>query len=192
MLLTSLKGFTNLQQVSSERDIVEVNTEDAAFDNLRKEIEQVIKFSVLDENVIADNVIDFINFTRNATQRQGYEFEGIFVGAKANSTNQTMNITVLNFLGENSINFTIRLNTSTVQINSSILKDYNFTHSNFTFTAGDNYNLTINLPGKEYEKNITIDTRGNADVYVGFYDIALISSRATHKRTFQQTVRIPR
>lgn len=193
VVLVTMKAFINLQQISSEKDILDVSLEDLAFRNIKTEIETVIKISLQDENMITDNTIDFVNFTRNGTMRVGNELNGVFVGVKANATNQTMNITVLNFLREDNVNFTIRLNTSTVQINSTALSDFNRWTNNFTFTAGELYNLTLNYttPSTSYEKNITLETRGR-DIYVGFFDFDYISPKATHRALFQQTFKIPR
>lgn len=193
-VLVTMKAFVNLQQISSEKDILDVSLDDLVFKNIKGELETVIKISIQDENATTDNAIDFINFTRNGTMHTSNQLNGVFVGAKVNSTTQLMNITVLNFIGQNNVNFTIRLNTSTPQINSTSLNDFTPWNNNFTFTAGDKYNLTINytLSYTSYEKNITVETRGGRDIYVGFFDIELVSQKATHKTLFQQTVRIPR
>ncbi len=193
-VLVSMKALVNLQQISSERDILDVSLEDLVFKNIKSEIETVIKISVHDENATTDNAINFINFTRNGTMRTGNQLNGIFVGTRANTTTERMNITVLNFLSEDNVNFTIRLNTSTVQINSTSLNDFNSWNNDFTFTAGDKYNLTINYttPATSYGKNISVETRGGRDIYVGFFDFELVSQRATHRASFQQTFRIPR
>lgn len=192
MLLVSLKAYVNLQQITNQKDILEVNLEGLVFRNIANEISQVIKYSAIDSNHVSDNAIDFINFTRSGMQRQGYNLQGVFVGAKANSTNQTMNITVLNFRGENNLNFTIKLNTPSPQINSTTLGDFNYWTNNLTFTPGNTYNLTISLPDKGYEQNITVETRGNKDIYVGFYDFTLNTGNADHRKIFQQTIKFPK
>ncbi|MBI2545442.1 MAG: hypothetical protein HYW22_02515 [Candidatus Aenigmarchaeota archaeon] len=191
-VLISLKAYVNLQQISNQRDILNVNLDNLVFQNIVNEITNVLKYSSLTPNVMSDNAVDFINFTRNGTQHEGYTLNGIFVGAKVNSTNQTMNITVLNFRNENGVNFTVKLNTSSPQINYTTLNDFNLWTNNFTFTKGDTYNLTISLPDKGYEQNITIQTKENKDVYVGFYDFKLSTENAVYRKIFQQTFKIPK
>lgn len=189
-LLVSLKAYTNIQEITTEKDILDASQESSMFSNIIKETTQATSFSVLNSSVISDNSIDFINFTRNGTMRQGDSFRGIFVGAKANSTNQTMNITVLSFLGEQSVNFTIKLNNGTIITNSTTLNDSNIWNNNFTFAAGGTYNLTVDLPDKNYEQNITVKTKNNQDVYVGFYDFNLTTIRAVHRNIFQESFKI--
>ena len=191
-LLVSLKAYVNLQQITNQRDILEVNLDGLVFQNIQNEISQVVKYSALDPNHVSDNAIDFINFTRIGMQRQGYNLNGVFIGARVNSTTQLMNITVLNFRGENNLNFTIKLNTSSPQINSTTLNDFNYWTNNFTFTPGDTYNLTLSLPENGYEKNITVETRGNKDIYVAFYDFSLNTENAVHKKILQDTIKFPK
>lgn len=189
-VLVALKAFSTASQVTSERDILDVSLEDLAFKNMENEVKQIIVISSTTPNSITDNAIDFINFTRTGSKAQSLDLTALFVGVLANSTNQTMNITVFQFLRETNLNVTIRLNTSSEQTNSTLLNDSGIWTSNFTFIRGDGYNLTISLPGKSYQENVTFKTRGNKDVYVGFYDIRLDSQRATHISKFNQAVKI--
>lgn len=190
-ILVALRAFATISQVTAEREILDVSVEDLAFRNIENEMEQVIGTVVLSPINMSDNMIDFINFTRVGANAHGLDFTALFVSSLANSTNETINITVFQFLRETNLNVTVRLNTSTVQSNRSVTNDSQVFLSNFTFTRGGVYNLTVTFPDEGYVENITIRTRSNRDTYTVFYDIKLTSERATHVKKLQQGVRIP-
>ncbi len=190
-ILVALRAFTTISQVTSEREILDVSVEDLAFKNIENELKQLVGTAVLSPVNMTDSVIDFINFTRRGVNGRGLDLTAIFVGALANSTNQTINITVFQFLRETNLNVTVELNTSTIQANRSLMNDTQAFMSNFTFTRGEIYNITVTFPDKGYEENITIKTRTNRDTYAAFYDISVNSERAAHVKKFKQEVRIP-
>lgn len=189
-ILVALRAFTTISQITSEREILDVSVEDLTFKNIENEMEQVMGAVALSPVNMTDNIIDFINFTREGTENQGLDLTALFVSALANSTNQTINITVFQFLRETNLNVTVELNTSTIQANRSVMNDSQIFMSNFTFTRGEIYNLTVTFPDGGYEENITVRTRSNRDTYTVFYDIRLDSERATHISKFQQEVRV--
>lgn len=189
-VLIALRGYSTVSQITTEREILDVSLEDLAFKNVDNDIKKIVVISSSSPNRISDNAIDFLNFTRIGTSGHTYDFRAIFVGVLANSTNETMNITVFNFLSENNLNFTIELNTSPVQRNSTFLNDSGVWSSNFSFTRGGTYDLTFTLPDKSYVENITVQTRGGKDTYTSFFDISLITMRATHNDKFQQRAKI--
>ena len=189
-VLVALKGFAVVQQISSEREILDVSLENLAFRNIDDEVRRIIGISASTPRNISDNSIDFLNFTRTGSYGHSLDFRTLFIGVLANSTNQTMNITVLQFLRESNLNVTIKLNTSSVQTNSTLLNDSGIWINNFTFTAGQGYNLTVTLPDKNYEENITVDTKTSKDTYTGFFDLRLISGRAVYRSTFQQGTKV--
>lgn len=190
-ILVALRTFTTISQITAERDILDVSVEDLMFKNIENEIKQAIVAASLNPVNMTDNMVDFLNFTRVGVNAHGLDFTALFAGALANSTNQTMNITVFQFLRETNLNVTVQLNTSTLQSNRSLMNDSQFFLSNFTFTRGEQYNLTVTFPDKGYVENITVRTRGNKDTYTVLYDIKLISDRATHVSKFRQEVRLP-
>jgi len=190
-VLVTLSAFSRVSQITSERDILDVSLEELIFKNIKTEVEQIISASTSTPRNITDTAIDFLNMTRTGSGSHSQDFIALFVGTLANSTNQTMNITVFQFLRETNLNVTIELNSSPVQTNSTLLNDGGIWHNNFSFTRGDHYNLTVTLPDKSYVQNITIKTKGNKDTYTGFYDIQLLTPRATHASQFQQEVKIP-
>ena len=189
-LLVALRGFATVQQISSEREILDVLLEDLVFKNVENEVDEIIPVSADTPRILSDNSIDFLNFTRRGNDGHSFDFRVLFVGVLANSTNQTMNITVFQFLRENNLNVTIRLNTSTEQTNRTLLNDSGIWINNFTFTRGEAYNLTLWLPDEDYQENITFQTRGGKDTYTGFFDLRLFSERAEHRSRFSQTVKI--
>lgn len=189
-ILVALRGYATVQQISSEREILDISLEDLAFKNIENEVKQIIVISADTPRNMSDNAIDFLNFTRRGSDGHSLDFRVLFVGVLANATNQTMNITVFQFLRENSLNVTIKLNTSTIQTNTTSLNDGNIWVNNFTFTAGQGYNLTVTLPDKSYEENVTVETKSSKDTYTGFFDLRLVSGRADHVSKFQQKVKI--
>lgn len=189
-ILVALKSFAVVQQISSEREILDISVEDLIFKNTENEVKEVIPISANYPRNISDNSIDFLNFTRTVVTGRSLDLTALFVGVLANQTNQTMNITVFQFLRESNLNVTIRLNTSTEQTNSTLLNDSGVWINNFTFTRGEGYNLTIILPDKNYQENITVETKSNKDTYTGFFDLRLISGRAEHFSKFQRGIKI--
>ncbi len=189
-VLVALKGYSIVSQITTEREILDVSLETLEFENIDNEVKKVAVISASTPNNMSNNAIGFLNFTRRITSGHTNDLRVLFVGALANSTNQTMNITVFNFLRENDLNITITLNTSPQQRNSTFLDDGDTWYNNFTFTRGETYDLTISLPDKSYQENITVRTRGNKDDYTAFYDLSLVTPRATHASKFQQRIKI--
>ena len=188
--LVALRAFITVQQISSERDILEVSLEDSTFTNIENEVKQVIRISSNSPGTISNNAIDFLNFTRRGSQGRSLDLTTLFVGVLANSTNQTMNITVFQFLRESNLNVTIRLNSSTEQRNSTLLNDGDIWLNNFSFTPGQTFILTVTLPSKNYLENIIVETKSDKSTYTGFYDLKVISKRATHASKFQQGIKL--
>jgi hypothetical protein len=189
-VLVALRGYSVVQQISAEKEILDISLENLAFKNIETEVKQLPIILANGPRNITDNSIDFLNFTRIGSDGHSLDFRSLFVGVLANSTNQTMNITIFQFLRESNLNVTIRLNTSTEQTNTTLLNDSAIWINNFTFTAGGKYNLTLILPDKNYQENITIETKTNKDTYTAFFDLRLLTERATHINRFQQGIKI--
>ena len=116
-ILVALRGFAAVQQISSERDILDVSLENLAFRNIDDEVRRIIGISASTPRNISDNSIDFLNFTRSGSYGHSLDFRVLFVGVLANSTNQTMNITVFQFLRE-----TLQASTIEKALNLAIFK----------------------------------------------------------------------
>ena len=188
-VLVTLRAYSSIQHITSEREILDISQEELAFKNVQNEVNELIDFSSNTPSLISTNSIDFLNFTRTGESSHAFDFRSMFVGVLANSTNQTMNITLFQLLRETSLNVTINLSTSPVQTNSTLLNDGGIWINNFTYTAGQTYNLTLNFPTKNYIQNITIKTK-NKDTYTGFYNLTVISDRAVHTNVLQETVKV--
>jgi len=84
----------------------------------------------------------------------------------------------------------IYINGTGSEVKSSGMADSTRWDTNFSITQGDNYILTVSY-NETYEENVTIATKSNESVYVGFFDITLIGSKTTHKDKFQKSYTLP-
>ncbi len=76
-----------------------------------------------------------------------------------------------------------------VYLNTTYLDEYNKWDTNFTITQGQNYVLTVNYDNNQ--ENISIGTKVNKSIYVGFFDITLTGSTTTYKDKFQKNYTLP-
>lgn len=189
-VLVALKGFSVVSQVSSERAILDISLEDLAFKNVGDEAKNLLDVNIAYPRNVTTNSIDFLQFMRNGSYSHGTEIKILYVNALANSTNSTINITVFNYLKENNLNVSIKLNTSSVQINSSLLNDGSLFVSNFSYTPGQTFNLTIQIPSDNYEQNVSVETKNNKDTFTSFFDIRFVTERASHFQKIEQNVKI--
>jgi hypothetical protein len=183
--LAILKGTTTLKSIVKQREVLETSLEYETFQNLVNEFVKALDFSIYEPENITRNVFDFGNFSRYKMKEHSIDFLFFYVGCLANSTTQQMNITVVNLLGE-TIDVSLELNTSIPQTDSqNNIVDASSWTTNFSFIPGENYKLTVNYA--TYTQDVTIKTKTNKDVYVGFYDISLKTSEAIHKKKFQES-----
>lgn len=187
--LVILRFNAGTQSTEAELKTLNSKFEGKIFDNLVEELKNSEEFSYYDQNKIVTNVFDFANFTKSKMNEHGLSFEFLYVDTLANSSSSKMNITLINFLNK-MINATLILNSTPQQKYSrnNIVESSNWS-INFTFNPGTIYLLTLNYTYQSLISNITeemiIKTRSDKIVYVGFFDIGLISSEATHKSKFQ-------
>jgi hypothetical protein len=183
--LVILKGTTTLRGVTKQREVLEASLEYETFQNLVNEFVKALDFSIYQPENITTNIFDFGNFSRYKMKEHSIDFLFFYVGCLVNSTTQQMNVTVVNLLGE-TIDVSLELNTSTPQTDSqNDIVDASSWTTSFSFTPGENYNLTVNYA--TYTQEITIETETSKDVYVGFYDISLKTPEAIHKKKFQES-----
>jgi hypothetical protein len=177
---------SNLTNIIQEKRGLEARFEREFFTNIGNEFVKVIEISYHQPTNITNNVFDFGNFTRKKMKERSLDFDFFFVGSitPSDSGNVTLNVTVINLLNK-PINATLKLNSSS-PANYSEIVDSSQWSTNYSLTQGNNYILTIGYNGT-YEENITINTRINQSVYVGFFDISLIGSKATYKDNFQKS-----
>lgn len=188
--LIILVTSSNLTNIIQEKRELEGRFERDFFINIVDELVKAIEISYHQSSNITNNVFDFGNFTRKKIKERLLDFEFLFVGSITPSENGsvTMNVTVVNLLNE-PINATLQLNSST-PVNFSEIVDYGYWDTNYSITQGNNYILTVGY-NQTYEENVTIETKANKSVYVGFFDITLIGSKTTHKDKFQKSYTLP-
>ena len=153
------------------------------FTNIVAEFNKTMDLSVYEGIGVTSNVYDFGNFTKDNMIEHSLDLKLVFVGLVANRTTGFMNISVVNLYGS-SISATLTLNDS--QSNTSSVADYGRWDTNFTFTAGKDYILTVTYDSTR--NNMTIETKTNKDVYVGYFDISLESPSSIHRTKYQKSM----
>lgn len=185
--LVVLKISMRAPTIEEELKMLDVVMESDIANNLRQELENSAKFSIDVKENITTNVFDFANFTERRASEHSLEFKLFFVGSLANVSNNYLNVSVINMLNE-PINVSLNLNDgSAIKTNEMI--DSTRWDTNFTFTPGTNYNLTVSY-NSIYTENVTIKTKNNKDIYVGFFDTTLQTSEAVYKNKVQDTYKL--
>jgi hypothetical protein len=84
-----------------------------------------------------------------------------------------------------------QISTDYIQIivSADTLQDSSCWDTDFTFTQGNDYTLMVTYDS--IQENITIGTKVNQGIYVGFFDITLIGSETTYKDKFQKNYTLP-
>jgi len=181
--LVILKVVSRSSSVMEEIKTLKVRFEGDIFSNLLAEFNRTMDFSFYEPLNITKNVHDFGNFTKRKMVEHSLDLKFVFVGSLANRTIGYMNVSVVNLFGYN-INATLTLNDS--QTNTSTVVDYGRWDTNFTITPGSDYILTVTYDSTI--NNVTIETKSNKDVYVGFFDVSLESSDAIHRSEYQKSI----
>ena len=173
--------------IEEQISLMDIVMENSITSNLMHELENSAKFSVDQEDSIATNVFDFANFTERKAGEHGLEFSFLFVGSYANVTSTYLNVSVLNMKNE-PIDVTLNLNDGSSAENGQI-SDNSMWETYFSFVPGDNYNLTISY-NSTYTQNITIKTKNNKDIYVGFFDMTFQNPNAVYTNRTQDTYKL--
>jgi len=185
--LIVLKLNMKSPSIEEQLRLIDATMENSIASNFMTEIENSAKFSVDQKSSINNNVFDFANFTERKSGEHGLEFLFLFVGSYANVSNNYLNVSVINMLN-GPIGVTLNLNDgSSSQTNNMI--DNTKWDTSFTFTPGTNYNLTVSY-NSTYTQNVTIKTKNNKDIYVGFFDITLQTSGAVYTNKTQDTYKL--
>jgi hypothetical protein len=187
--LLILRFSVGTPSIEKELESLRSKFEEKIFDNIVEELKKSEEFSYYEQDKIVSNVFNFANFTRRKMNERGLDFEFLYVGTLANNSNNQMNITIINFLNK-AIDATLILNSTPQQTDSkNNIGDGSTWNTNFSFTPGTEYLLTLNYTYSTLTTNVTeeiiIKTKSDKNVYVGFFDIELKSSEATHKNKFQ-------
>jgi CRISPR/Cas system-associated exonuclease Cas4 (RecB family) len=192
VILVILKTGVNIPDIMQKNRELEGKFEHDFFVNVVDELTKTIDISYHQSNNITNNVYDFANFTRKKMTERLQNFQFLYVSSitPKSSGSATMNISMINLLNK-PINVTIQINTSPVlSSNRDNILDKSRWDTNFTITQGNNYILTVGYNGT-YSENITIQTKVNQPVYIGFFDVALTGSKTTYKDKFQKSYTLP-
>jgi hypothetical protein len=192
VILVILKTGVNIPDIMQKNRELEGKFEHDFFVNVVDELTKTIDISYHQSNNITNNVYDFANFTRKKMTERLQNFQFLYVSSitPKSSGSATMNISMINLLNK-PINVTIQINTSPVlSSNRDNILDKSRWDTNFTITQGNNYILTVGYNGT-YSENITIQTKVNKSIYVGFFDITLTGSKTTYKDKFQKSYTLP-
>lgn len=177
-----LKIAIKTPTTEEQQKLMEITMENDIASNLREELENSARFSIDQKENITRNVFDFANFTERRAAEHGLEFEFLFAGSYANVSNNYLNVSVINMMNE-PINASLNLNGT---VKTSEMGDSTRWDTNFTFTPGSLYVLTVEY-NSTYVDNVTIKTKHNKDIYVGFFDAVLKTSDATYTSKIQET-----
>jgi hypothetical protein len=140
VILVLLRTSINLPDILQREKEVKSRFEKEFFLNIVDELVKVIDISYHQSNNITNNVFDFANFTRKKMTERILGFEFLYVGALANVTSQQINVTLVNLLNK-PINATLDLNGTSDNQNN--IEDASSWATNFTFSPGSDYVLTV-------------------------------------------------
>jgi hypothetical protein len=180
-----LKIAIKTPTTEEQQKLMEITMENDIASNFMEELENSARFSIDQKENITRNVFDFANFTEQRAAEHSLEFEFLFVGSYANVSNNYLNVSVINMLNE-PINASLNLNGT---VKTSEMGDNTRWDTNFTFTPGSLYVLTV-VYNSTYVDNVTIKTKNNKDIYVGFFDSTLKTSEATYTSKTQETYKL--
>ena len=190
IILVLLKTGINLPDILQREKELKSRFEKEFFLNIVDELVKVIDISYHQSSNITNNVFDFGNFTRKRMTERVQSFNFLFVGiiTPASQGSATMNVTYINLLSK-PINATLQLD-SYKPVNYSEMLDSTSWTTNYSITQGQTYDLIIGYNGT-YSENVTIGTKINQSVYIGFFDITLNGSETTYKDKFQKNYTLP-
>jgi len=177
-----------------ERESLEVRFEHDIFENIANEFNSTLRFSNYEPENITTNVFDFANFTERKMMGHSMDFTFLYVGALCNRTTNKIDISLVNMLGS-TIDANVSLDDGQSNATSNIV-NYERWDSNFTITPGTEYklNLTYNSTAGDATtrtiESITVKTKKNKDIYVGFFYVSLESEDATHTGKYQKKINI--
>jgi hypothetical protein len=137
------------------------------FENIFNEIKNSIYFSYDNFDSMILDSYDFLNFSQKIANQKSMNFESLILILKADGTNK-INVTAINFLSDN---LQLNLTLNTTQNSIVILPLYSVNSTNFTYTAGNTYTLTIQY--ENIQRSVDIETKANKQIYLAYVDISL-------------------
>lgn len=180
-----LKLTMTAPNADEEKRLIDILIENDIASNMREELQNSARFSIDHKESITTNVFNFANFTETKAAEHSLNLKFIFVGCLANTSNNYLNVSVINMLNQ-PISASLNLEGT---VRTSDMPDNTRWDTNFTFTPGTTYNLTFSY-NSTYTQNITIKTKNNRDIYVGFFDTTLESYTATYTNKTQETYKL--
>ncbi|MGC8993621.1 MAG: hypothetical protein ACP5JK_02525 [Candidatus Aenigmatarchaeota archaeon] len=158
-----------------QKEILESEYFEKIFENVLNEIKNSVYFSFNDFDKMILNAFDFANFSEEKIKSKAMSFGSLIILAKANSSGY-LNVTTINFLKDN---LALNLTFNDTQNSILILPLYSISSTNFTFVAGNSYNLTVSY---DINKTITIET-SNKDVFVSYVDLIITFGSYSKRET---------
>ena len=137
------------------------------FENILSEIKNSIYFSYDNFDSMILDSYDFLNFSQKIAKQKSMNFESLVLILKADGNNK-INITAINFLSDN---LQLNLTFNNTQNSIVILPLYSINSTNFTYTPGNTYTLTIQY--ENIARSINIETLANKQVYLAYVDVSL-------------------
>jgi len=191
-ILVILKYNIAYPSAVGEKKVLEVRFENDIFNNLLNEFNNTLRFSYDGPLDITKNVFDFANFTEAKIIEHSLGFKFLFVGSVANETTDLTNVTLINMLD---VPIDASLTFDGQSDERKNIQNHESWDASFGITPGTTYTLTLayneTLTYNETVENITIKTKKNKDVYVGFFYISLESSDAFHRISYQKDMNLP-
>jgi hypothetical protein len=137
------------------------------FENIFNEIKNSIYLSYDNFDSMILNSYDFLKFSQKIANQKAMNFKSLIIVAQANETGY-LNLTVINFLSENLL---INLTFNNIQNTTLFLGQYSINSTNFTYSPGNSYNLTIQY--ENIERSIEIETFANKKIFLAYVDVSL-------------------
>jgi len=186
--LIIIRGNVKLYGIVEQRKLLEARFESDIFNNIQNELTKALEFSTNEQENITTNVFDFANFTRDKMVEHSMDFKFLYVGCLANATSHNMNVSLINMMDE-PINATLELDGDLK--NKDNMVDGEKWDTIFTITPGTTYELIVSY-NNTYNETVTIKTRNNNNVYVGYFDVYLETSDTIHRKNFQKSYKLKR
>lgn len=183
--LILLRMNIKIPTLQEQIKLMEITLEDNIANNFQNEIKNSAKYSVKYGDSITTNVFDFANFTERKATEHAMEFKLLFVGLLANYSISSINVSVINMLNE-PIDATLSLNGT---IGNSEVADNSRWDTSFSFTPGSTYLLMISY-NSTYSQNVSVKTKNNKDIYVGFFDTTLKTPDSLYRNSSYETYNI--
>jgi len=192
LVLFLIKSSLNLSQIIENKRNLEVSIERKEFLNIKNSLIRTVEYSYNKNET--EKIINYINYVREKLWGKAVELNGILIGLSlknvtANSEN-IMNFTVYNFLGETIQSLNLTFNSSS-QVFSNVA-DGSSVNGNFTFTPSSdgNYTLTLNYTTKTENKQqeIQVEVEIGKNKFIGFFDLRMKSMRTENRDEFSKVV----